>query len=278
MNRPILNMVIALHCEAKALIESLKLKKIIDTSLPFSIYTNSEMSIYLIISGVGKIKAAIATTFLAQYTGNHNHACYFNFGIAGGSTRSNIGEIVLINKLMDVSTQRNWYPFTSHLKFIKRCGLSSHDLPQTTYPDKGVIDMEASAFYQAATCFVTQEQVQILKIISDNPSEHQNQINENYVKELIIDKLSLISNFIIQLLQLSELESKMTIEPVGFKTFLSQWHFTHSEQIQLKEYLRRWQLQLPNENSFLYCQNEKQSNQVIKKIIMKLDQHANCIY
>lgn len=276
MSQPILNIVVALHCEAKPLIENLKLKKIINPALPFSIFTNKH--IYLIIAGVGKIKAAIATTFLAQYTGSHQYSCYLNLGITGGSSQAKIGALFLINKVTDVSLQRNWYPFTSHLKFKNQTCLVTHDSPQTIYPNFGAIDMEASAFYQAATTFVTQEQVQILKVISDNQSEDMKQINENFVKELIQNNLNCILDVITQLLQLSQIESKMLVEPSQFESFLSKWHFTQTEQIQLREYLRRWQLQFPTEDSLLFCQNELKSKQVINKIIMKLDQHANCIY
>lgn len=274
---PVLNIIIALHCEAKPIIERLKLKKISNQALPFSIFTDKANQVNLIISGIGKIKAAIATTFLAQYTGNKSHACFLNIGIAG-SSQLNISEVVLANKLKDESTQRNWYPFTGHLKFKKHALLITHDLPQPIYPEIGMVDMEASGFYQAATSFVTQEQVQILKIISDNSIESQQQINEEKVKALAQDKIDLIAEFISQLLQLSQQEKEINQDPLKLKEFLSQWHFTHAQSMQLKEYLRRWQIQVQEEDSYLFCQHEKNANQVIQKIITKLDTHANSLY
>lgn len=272
-----LNIVTALHCEAKPVIEHLQLKKITTPALPFPIFTNKENSVHLIISGVGKIKAAIATTFLAQWTENKNHACFLNIGIAG-SAQFNIGEMLLINKISEVSTQRNWYPYTSHLKFKNKSVLMTHDLPQNSYPSAGLVDMEGSGFYQAAACFATQEQVQIAKIISDNHVDHMQQLNEEKVKKLISGNLHLISDLITQLLQLSQQEDVINKEPETLKEFLSTWHFTHAEELQLREYLRRWCLQIKSENSFIYCQSEKNAKQVIQKIIEKLDQHANSLY
>lgn len=277
MNTSKLNFITALHCEAKPLIDEYQLKKITNQTTPFPIFTNKNETIHLIIAGVGKIKTAIATTFLAQWTGNKSHTCYLNIGIAG-ATQFNLSEAVLINKITEASTQRNWYPFTSHLKYKKQAHLFTHDTPQTNYPDAGLVDMEGSAFFQTATCFVTQEQVQLIKIISDNNLETQTQITEERVKHIIQQNLSTISDIAHQLTLLSEKEYELNQEPLAYTQFQSQWHFTHAQTLQLKEYLRRWQTLLHQEDPLLHCQHEKNAKQVLQKIIMKLDNHANSLY
>lgn len=270
-----INIVIALHCEAKPIIETLKLKKISDQKTLFPIFVNKDKTVNLIISGVGKIKSAIASTYLGLWAKNKSHACFLNIGIAGAQ-KLNIGEILLINKLSEASTKRNWYPFTAHLKINQRSSLITHDVPQTSYPDTDLVDMEGTAFYQAATSFVLQEQVQILKIISDNSMDTQQGLNEIKVKELIQGNIDVISNFISQLSNFSASEAALNREPL-LVDFLSKWHFTHTQNLQLQEYLRRWSFHFQQEDAFLYCQNETNANQVINKMISKLD-YANSLY
>src|SRR5436853_5329305 len=99
----LINLVIALHCEAKPLIQHLKLKKIVDQSLPFPVYLNPSKTIHLVIAGVGKIRMATATAFLFCFTGAKPYSSFLNIGIAG-STQFKIGELVFANKISEIST------------------------------------------------------------------------------------------------------------------------------------------------------------------------------
>lgn len=272
-----LHIIVALHCEAKPIIEFYKLKKISDRDLPFPVFVSKDENIYLIVSGVGKVKTAIATTFLYTFTGSKSHGCFLNIGIAG-SKQFSLGDCVSANKITENTTQRHWYPFVALLKNIKQTQLITHDIPQHNYPDSGMLDMEGSAFFQAATCFVSQEQVHVLKIISDNNEATLNQINQESVSLLISKNLSEITKISEYLLNLSTQEYAHQADPREYENFQTTWRFTYSQKVMLKEYLRRWQMRLSHQNPWEFCKDEKNPNQIIEKIMKRLDEHANCLY
>src|SRR5690348_6346061 len=97
--QPILNIVVALHSEAKPLIEYYYLKKICSETLPFPVFSNKDRSIHLVVSGIGKIKTAAATTFLHCLTGNKSFSCFLNIGISG-SSQYPIGALILAAKIV----------------------------------------------------------------------------------------------------------------------------------------------------------------------------------
>lgn len=267
----LLNIVVALHCEAKPLIRFYRLKKITPTAqqkIPYSLFTNNDNSIYLIISGVGKIKMAAATAFLYFFTGGKSWATFLNIGIAG-SAAIPIGEAILANKITEFSTTRHAYPFIPFKKFAQ-CHLTTYDLPHCEFPF-GMIDMEGSAFFQVATSYVTQEQVQVLKIISDGPEKSYDYLNEKIVTDLIENRLDKIQEICDYLMILSKQERALEFDSSMLYPFQNAWHFTHSQILQLKDYLRRWFSLLGNENPFQFCQHEKNADLVINKIKSKLD-------
>jgi len=274
---PILNIVTALHCEAKPLIEHFQLKKISEGNPPFPIFVNKEQTIHLIVTGVGKVKAAAGTTFLHCWTGSKPTSCFLNIGIAG-STQFALGDCLLIHKIMENSTGRCWYPFVSLIKNKNQGQLITHDVPQQSYPAAGLVDMEGAAFFQTASHFVSQEHIQIMKIVSDNDTSSQNQLNEETVKQFVAKNVSSISDVAHYLLNLSEQENNLNKDPDHLTDFQSTWHFTHSQTLQLKEYLRRWQKQITKINVWDFCKQEKNSAAVINKIMQKLDEHANSLH
>src|ERR1700761_8244047 len=97
--------VTAFHSEAKPLIEYFKLKTQM-TQAPFPIYQNENM--HLIISGLGKINAALAVGYLQAILQTPN-IVWLNIGI-GGHRSMEIGTAILAHKVIDESTARSFYP------------------------------------------------------------------------------------------------------------------------------------------------------------------------
>lgn len=277
MNAFYLNIVTALHCEAKPIIDFFKLKKITSTATPFPIYVNPEKTIHLIITGIGKMRSAAATAFLYTWSGSHSESCFINVGIAG-SIHWGVGDAVLAHHILDESTQRSWYPFVSCHRYERQGRLTTVDQPKETYPLQGMVDMEASGFFQSALCFVSLEHIQVIKVISDQDVSTQQSINKAWVERLISNQLASITNIATYLCHLSQSESIYHIHPLSMDLFLTSWHFTETQRLQLKEMLRRWHIQLKMEDPYLYCQSEKSAACVIQKIIQRLDQYAHCLY
>lgn len=159
-------MVAALRVEVDSLISKLNLAKHSDS--PFSIYKNSHLLI--IISGVGSLNCAVATSYLlSRYTKPKK---IINFGIAGSNTHTKIGEIKKINKIVDLCTNSVYH-------------LERGDTSISTAPMKidnkyilksDLVDMESSGFYQAAKRFLSPKDIDIYKIASD------------YLEPLSVDK------------------------------------------------------------------------------------------
>lgn len=271
-----LNVLVALHCEAKAIIKHLKLKKIVDRNLPFPIFVNSEENIHLIIGGVGKVRMAAATAFLYSFTGSKPFACFLNVGIAG-STQFKLGALVLAHKIKEKSTNRCWFPFITPFKNKNQTELMTFDMPQTDYPNLGMIDMEGSAFFATSTLFVSQEHVQVVKIISDQDELTQQQIDGKKVQELISAQLVEIDEIIRVLINISNEEYLIQREPNQFEKMKLHWHFTHAQSLQLRELLRRWEICFKREDPWSVCQNEVNSTQVLKQLMNKLMVYENSL-
>jgi nucleoside phosphorylase len=96
----------ALKAEATPLIGHLNLEKI--RSKPFEIYSNQ--NIILIISGIGNINIAIATTYLLSTFQTAKSDKIYNIGICGSkSTNNDIGELYTIKKIVNQSTNKVYY-------------------------------------------------------------------------------------------------------------------------------------------------------------------------
>ena len=177
----------ALFPEAKPFIEQLKLKK--DLSIKtHQVFKNEDTA--LIISGIGAIKSAIATTLLiSRYSDNRaqDPIALLSVGIAASSKEMPIGEAYLINKISDQNTNTHYYPEmllksktleTSLLTVSSPCS----DFPKELSPST-LIDMEASGTLQAASTFLSTEQIVVFKVISDHCSPTD--IKKNNISPLI---------------------------------------------------------------------------------------------
>ena len=154
----------AIFIEAKVFIEKYNLRRTNDRF--FKIYKNDDYLV--IISGVGKIKMAIATSYILQIV---NPSIIINFGISA-SLSYNIGDVFLINKITDFENSRSYYPDILRKHNLKESDIITYDVPQSNDANiqtrKHLIDMEASGFFQSAFHFTSLHKIVILKTISDN--------------------------------------------------------------------------------------------------------------
>jgi len=178
---------VALHCEARPIIDHYKLKPV--SSTPYKVYSNNE--IVLVISGIGKLAAASATNYLCTMTTiNHITSC-LNIGIAGHASQD-IGKPILIHKCIDNDGRHAWYPIICFRPPCETGNLITVNQPEEHYRDDFYYDMEAAGFFHAAHQFVSAEQAHCLKVVSDNRMQHWHKLNKNDVSALIADKLDCI--------------------------------------------------------------------------------------
>lgn len=183
--------------EARAIIKYLNLKK--TTDRPFETYQNEEA--HLVVSGVGKINAAGATSYLLKdtlksYTPN-DYAV--NIGICGSlNNKFNVGDLVLANRVVDYERKRKYYTDILVEHNLKEGSIQSIDTLHSNYEfEEDLVDMESSAFFEIASKFLPVHQVYVLKIVSDKVSKNQplEKLTNKYIDELIYDKLEEIFSF-----------------------------------------------------------------------------------
>ena len=170
-----LYIITAIRWEALPLIRRLHLKK--DASAhPFPVYRNDDTC--LIISGTGKMRAAIATTFLLSTYGA-DHATVLNIGVCGAiptesaSATDKDTQLYQAGKITDADTGRDYFPDLS-LSLPPRpllCTGAPVDaevlLSMSVQDPNTLIDMESAGVIAAASVFVDAHRIVVLKIISD---------------------------------------------------------------------------------------------------------------
>ncbi|MEQ1840546.1 MAG: hypothetical protein ABL994_09055, partial [Verrucomicrobiales bacterium] len=168
--KPILCWVVALRPEADPLISRMGLKSFDGPGKLFPLYRSRDGRTYLTISGIGRVNAGAATAYLAASLPEDGMAGWINFGIAGSGNVA-YGETFLASRIVEEGTGRAWYPgVVLPLPVgVTRAEVTTVDKPTETYPSRGLVEMEASGFYQTALRVSTVEFCQVVKVVSDDP-------------------------------------------------------------------------------------------------------------
>ncbi len=151
----------ALQAEASPFISHFKLQKSRNSLFP--LFENS--SFKLIVSGIGKVNAAIATTYLLEKFGACVDDTVLNIGTCTSVNHAvMIGSLLTATKLIDVGTQKVY-----HLPQQEGMALSCVELALSS---KGTVktdvaDMESIGVYLAAVKFIPKSQIMIMKVVSD---------------------------------------------------------------------------------------------------------------
>jgi nucleoside phosphorylase len=221
----------AIFIEAKVFIEKYNLKIIKDRF--FKIYQNEDYLV--IISGVGKIKMAMATSYILYKI---NPSIIINFGISA-SLSHNIGDVFLINKIIDFASNRSYYPDILRKHNLKECDIITYDTPQsddTNILNKNhLIDMEASGFFQSAFHFTALHKIMIIKVISDNANKGT--LIKSMVQEICFNAFDKIDYFLQNYIVVeNELFSKQDIEKINI-VFEKNYLSATNKEIYKKKYL-----------------------------------------
>lgn len=264
-NSVAITIVCALHCEAKTFIDFYKLKKQSQIHL-FDVYQCDNIS--LIVSGIGQHNMIAAVNWFAGHFNIANRpALWLNIGIAGHKS-ADIGELFCCHKISEASQKNPFYP-TKWLKHnIPLMPLISHHQVETDYPDNALVDMEGYAFYQSALRFNSQEQVQCLKIVSDNEANPPHK-DKTIIANLIAPHAANINQY-IQNHQQALLPLVVENELASFEsTLLSSIHFSVSQKIQLKSKLLSIQSQQISfdENDFTHIDNANKLLAALSQLI-----------
>jgi hypothetical protein len=232
-----IQIIVALAAEAKPLIKFFRLQQDL-RARPFAVYVNKSDTLRVIVSGVGRVAAAAALTFSQTYSqtnyqaDSQNKYC-INLGIAG-SSHYDLGACYLVHKITVPSLVQAYYPCIQLIKKQLPDFLSSEcvcvDQADNSY-SYSLVDMESHGFFQAARLFVSQEQIYLLKVVSDRNSDEQTQINARLVYELIESAIPKLN----QLIDCFHDDSydKQDIPEIN------DLHFSAHQRFELEQLLRR---------------------------------------
>ena len=257
----------ALECEAKPIINYFGLKKELSEH-SFSIYKND--TIVLAISGIGKIPMAAAVAYVFALYSRASSPVIINIGIAGHKTLE-LGSLILASKVSDNDSGKRFYPQLIGNNFPKCKEVVTSSKPCKEYKADCLSDMEASAFYEIALKFSSNELVHCIKIISDNKTSSINEIKPKLVVEWIVGLMGEIDELIQFWLTQSNLIKPIELEE--YEEIVNNWHFSVTSQIKLKTLLQRWEVL--STDSWVIPSAPPLRNS--KEILKKLEADINCL-
>ena len=168
-------MVFASMLEAKPFVQGMSMQHL--EKKPFALYQKDNMM--LVISGVGKANAAMATAYCCF---RYQPACVLNLGAAGAAAAAGkLGDVFQINRVIEpdrieITTDKTPVYELKRLKGFSAASLSTRDIPVITTEDRkniseiaNLMDMEGAAIVQACQRFNTP--CILFKFVSDTP-EH----------------------------------------------------------------------------------------------------------
>lgn len=193
-----LYIVVALYEEAKPFIENYNLKKD-NTSTLFQIFKNE--NIELIISGVGLLKSAIASSYFLKNKKISDKDFVINFGFCGSNCQDEkIANIIIANKI-NYSTGVSFYTDMIYKTPFKDVCLNTFNKivdGNSCIENNIYYDMEAYGFYEAVSYFFKRDKIFIFKVISDI----------NFLKEidlkLVFSNMKILFDFLDKIKRFSE--------------------------------------------------------------------------
>ncbi|XDD47071.1 phosphorylase [Leptospira sp. WS39.C2] len=251
----------AILSEAKPWIQKTNAKPI-SHSGKFRIYQKDSM--YITITGPGKIPMALAVSEFAHLFGKEERKKMkvWNLGIAGSHIpNTKIGEYFWIHKIKDYNTGKDYYPERIlSSKIQKETILTTFDNPIAKIKNENrfqvlteqelqsisLVDMEGSAFFEAASLYFPLENIAIGKVISDFLEATFCQ--QETVQTLIENVLDPLYQEWIEPLPWSTddlFETKFWPE---LETKISNLRLTETMKHDLKKSLRFFYLRYPNSN------------------------------
>ena len=264
------NIVVALHSEAKPLIEQFGLDLRHEHS-EFSVYAKAP--IRLIRSGIGKQSVTRATEYLVKSDKNSPCQGWLNIGIAGHRLLE-VGTGVLANKIIDQASARTWYPSPFCSSEWKSSQVITVDEVELHYAEDACYDMEAAGFFPTACRSSLADLVFCYKIVSDNKTSSVQNITRSFVNQLVSSQLTNIQVLTDEL----DKRVKTVLDRIPQQdlpeSFFNKWRFTVTQQLMMRRLLNQCSIlgyEITTESeSMVHCQN---SRAVIHTIQKTLDSH-----
>lgn len=220
----------AMHCEAKPVIDHYRLKKS-RVEHGFDLYEGDRMA--CVVSGIGKIAIAAACAWVAALYREQASLAWINIGIAGSALHP-IGTAFWLNKITDGDSNRSLYPVPLIETTLEPAHCITLNQASSEYLPQRLFDMEASAFFDTATRFSSTELVHSIKIISDNQSQQTGRYKSR-ISQLVTQNIGPVGGLAESLQTLNNLAAANKIDAFDWQQLIKQAHFSRTQQSQLRK-------------------------------------------
>lgn len=174
---PMITFITALYSEAKYLIANCHLKKQPAETM-YQLFVGED--IRLIITESGMISAAVAVArHFARFPSTGRQDLVISLGLAGLAVKepaslehTSIGELFLVSKITELTTGKTFYPDLLYQHSFRMLPLLTSPIVRTGAMDISedtLLDMEASALYQALLPHFSPDRMLFFKVVSDFP-------------------------------------------------------------------------------------------------------------
>ena len=230
--------VVALAPEADALVRRYRMEP---CEGAFRWFRSDEAA--LVISGIGKLSAAAATSYLHAKTGEEPFGVWLNFGTAGHRERPR-GDTLLAHTVTDAASRDRFHPTRLDGPDLEAVEVRTVDRPEIDFDSDAAYDMEAYGFVAIALRFSTSELVQSIKIVSDNRETTTAAWTTAAVRDLIESRVDVVARAADRFREIANDLEPLRREQVESRALVSTYrrraHFTTSETRRLRRLLRRW--------------------------------------
>lgn len=199
--------VTALRIEAVPFIDYYKLKRDM-TFKRYEVFKSRDDSVTLLITRPGKLQAAIALTELLTCYDITPYDYMINIGICGCFSAPDIlrtPPVYLCHSILDHDTGRRYYPDMSVAHPFKEADLETFSVAvnsnNSDQVSAALVDMEASALFEAGNYHFTTGQMFFVKIPSDTLKPET--VSKDRVASLMADNAPVITDWLDILLRAS---------------------------------------------------------------------------
>lgn len=240
--------VVAHQAEAKPIVDRFRMEPA--GEVPFRVFRGEDRDLgkpWLIVSGPGKAAAAAATAYLHLLSGGRPDRAWLNVGV-GGHCQGRVGEAFVAHKISDPASGLAWYPQLVIDSPRPTASLLTVERVEDEYEPPWVYEMEAAGFFPTACRFSTIELVHCFKVVSDNPDTTlSRRMSASFFEGLIGENIEAISELSRGLADLAREVEALSSDPPGYAEALEHWHFSASQQRQLRRLLQRLAVLAPGD-------------------------------
>jgi nucleoside phosphorylase len=212
----------------------------------FPVYRNGDT--VLIISGVGKVRCAMAATWLLATDKPDAHSLLLvNVGFCGASSENAVGQLVMAGKVTDADSGRDFYPDIGRydrvpLVALHCCGRrATAGAGLAAQPGRSFwCDMESAGFMEAAGRFASADRILIFKIVSDHLEPGR--LDKSSLQQAMISQLPALTH-ILQEITAKNIIGKLSVFPAelddAITSLIQKKRFTAAMGRQLRQAVRR---------------------------------------